>query len=71
MTKKVSTIDENSSTIECLEKMRKIGSRHLPTKRGDAVVGVVSIINCLNWLYDEFTYYEQQGMYDLKSVHSY
>lgn len=57
MTKTVTSIESSTSNAECLATMRRIGCRHLPVSENGKIVGVVSILNCLQWMYDEFNYY--------------
>lgn len=57
MTQTVTCIDASTSNAECLATMKRIGCRHLPVSENGDIVGVVSILNCLQWMFDEFNYY--------------
>jgi signal-transduction protein with cAMP-binding, CBS, and nucleotidyltransferase domain len=60
MTKTVTSIDSSTTNLECLQAMKRIGCRHLPVTEAGQVAGVVSILDCLHWMFDEFNYYVEQ-----------
>lgn len=60
MTSPVLTVDVKEPVENCLSKMNSVGCRHLPILEDGKMIGIVSIVDCLSWIFDDALYYSSQ-----------
>lgn len=53
MTREVSSVDIGDTLEDCYDKMQKARSRHMPIVDGAKVVGMVTMRDLLQWLWQE------------------
>lgn len=54
MTHQIGVVDIRTPIPEVLILMKKLECRTLPIEDESKIIGVVSVINCLRWIYDEY-----------------